>query len=336
MPPQVNLQQIADAAGVHRSTASRALSPKYRDALSPELVLKVKAAAEELGYSPNVFAASLRTRRSKLVGVLLPDIASPIFSLILSGITAQLADEGMSALLMVGDADAALEQSVQHLLALQVEGVIMATARTKDSYVSWLLEKRVPVVLAHRRETQLRTSAVVSDTERGVAAVIEHLSHLGHRDVGLIVGPQNHSPSRQRVVAFKKEAAARGIAIAVAVREDWSNHAGRAGAVELLSGDQPPTAIFAGNDMLAFGVYEELMSRGLNCPRDISVVGYNDMPFSGLVSPALTTVHVDHVQLGRRVASRLLTRIRDNSAPPDLTVMPVQLRIRGSTAAAPR
>ncbi len=332
MPPLVNLQQIADAAGVHRSTASRALNPKYREALSPELVLKVSVAAEELGYRPNAFAAGLRTRRSRLVGVLLPDIASPIFSRILGSITSELSAEGLSALLMVGDSDAQIEQSARHLLALQVEGVVIATARTKDRHVSAFLAHEIPVVLAHRQETRLRATTVVSDNDSGVKAVVSHLGDLGHKRVGMVVGPQNHSPGKRRANIFKREAHRRGMDYGIAVAKDWSVESGRAGAVKLLEGHPSLTAIFAGNDMMAFGVLEELAARGLSCPRDVSVVGYNDMPFSSMVSPPLTTVSVDLADLGRRVAVQLLARIHDHGRPPQLTVVPVQLVVRASTA----
>ncbi len=334
MPPLVNLQQIADAAGVHRSTASRALNPKYREALSPDLVLKVTAAAEKLGYRPNAFAAGLRTRRSKLVGVLLPDIASPIFSRILSSITSELSAEGLSALLMVGDSDAQIEQAAQHLLALQVEGVVIGTARTKDSHVSAFLAHEIPVVLAHRQETRLRATTVVSDNDSGVKAVMNHLDELGHKRVGMVVGPQNHSPGRRRANLFTREAQRRGMDHGIAVAKDWSIESGRAGAMKLLEGQPSLTAIFAANDMMAFGVLEELAAKGLSCPRDVSVVGYNDMPFSSMVSPPLTTVSVDLADQGRQVALQLLAPIHDHARPPQLIVVPVQLVVRASTARA--
>lgn len=334
MPPLVKLQQIADAAGVHRSTASRALNPKYSEALSPELVLKVSIAAEKLGYRPNAFAAGLRTRRSRLVGVLLPDIASPIFSRMLGSITSELSAEGLSALLMVGDTDAQIERAARHLLALQVEGVVIATARIEDRHVSAFLAHEIPLVLAHRQEARLRATTVVSDNESGVKALMNHLDGLGHQRVGAVIGPQDQSPGKQRAAVFEREARRRGMDHGIAVAEDWNIEAGRAGAVRLLERHPSLTAIFAGNDMMAFGVLEELAARGLSCPRDVSVVGYNDMPFASMVSPPLTTVRVDLADLGRQVALQLLARIHDRARPPRLTVVPVQLVVRGSTARA--
>lgn len=187
---------VAQRAGVHPSTVSRALNPATRHRLSAEVAARVIAAATELGYVPNGLAVSLRTRRSETIGVVLPDITNPVFPPILQGLEAALAEENYVA--MVANAGPDPDQQrlvVERLLARQVDG-LLATVTRHDAIVDLCLKARAPLVVVNRSEADHRVSSVVSDDLRGMRLAVDHLYDLGHRRIGHLGGPLNSSTGR--------------------------------------------------------------------------------------------------------------------------------------------
>lgn len=330
------LQSIAEAAGVHRSTAARALDPAQAHRISQEVVEKVRAEALRQGYRRDAIAASLRTGRSRLVGVVLPDLANPVFAPILDGVGAALAEQGYSMLVADGGADGARQvMIVEELIARRVDGLLLATARRSDPVLTVCLEAGVPTVLVNRAEDQPRAATVVSDDICGMRFAVEHLAGLGHRGIGHLAGPERLSTGilRRRGFELAMQAAGRDPS-AIAVARAYSRAEGQAATAALLDAAPGLTAIAASNDLLALGAYLELKRRGLSCPRDISIVGHNDMPLVDMVDPPLTTVRIAHTQMGRAAAQRLLERLADPDAEASVTLMPAELIVRGSTREA--
>jgi LacI family transcriptional regulator len=331
----ITIKDVAQLAGVHPSTVSRALNPATRSMVAQELATSILQAAQKLGYQPDHLAASLRTGRSQLVGVLLPDIANPVFAPILSGITERLMEDGYST--VVADAGPGLlspTMLLDGLIARRVDGLILATAAREDTLVSRCLERDVPVVLVNRAEAQPRVSAVVSDDMQGMQLAVDHLVALGHRKIGHIAGPQTLSTGLLRHKGF--ESAIRGHGAAVEscshYATAYSREAGAAAADGLLADSLEVTAIVAANDLLALGVYDALHGKGLRCPDDISVVGHNDMPLMDLVAPALTTVRIGHRAMGREAAELLFQRMRRADIPTRMVMLTPSLVIRSSTS----
>ena len=183
---------MAQRAGVHPSTVSRALNPATRHRLSAEVAARVIAAATELGYVPNGLAVSLRTRRSETIGVVLPDITNPVFPPILQGLEAALAEENYVAMVANAGPDPDHQRLVvERLLARQVDGLILATVTRHDSIVDLCLKARAPLVVVNRSEADHRVSSVVSDDLRGMRLAVDHLYDLGHRRIGHLGGPLN-------------------------------------------------------------------------------------------------------------------------------------------------
>ncbi|MFO1075112.1 MAG: LacI family DNA-binding transcriptional regulator [Geminicoccaceae bacterium] len=327
------LEAVAVAAGVHRSTAARALNTATRHLISAEVVARVQAEAQRLGYRRDVLAASLRTGRSQLVGVVLPDLANPVFAPILGGIEAELARHGYSALVAHAPAEAGAQQElVDRLIGRRVDGLILATVRRCDPVLGHCLAAGVPTVLVNRAEDETRAPSVVSDDAGGMRLAVEHLVALGHVRIGHLAGPAEVSTGIMRRRGF--EAAMRQAGLApgqLATATAYSLAAGRAATAELLDGP-PLTALVAANDLLALGAYQELAARGLACPRDLSIVGHNDMPLVDMVAPPLTTVRIDHLAMGGEAARLLLARIADGDAPPELRTTIPSLIVRASTA----
>ncbi|HTH97269.1 MAG TPA: LacI family DNA-binding transcriptional regulator [Stellaceae bacterium] len=309
-----SLQQVADAAGVHRSTASRALNPATAHLISPEITARIRAASQALGYRRDAMAAGLRTRRSHLVGVLVPDIANPVFGPILSGLESPLKAAGYSLLIVNAGNDATRQAELaEDLIARRVDGIVLATVQRDDPVVTSCLRIGLPIVLVNRAESTARTSSVVSDDVAGMGLSVRHLTALGHCAIGHIAGPPQLSTGLLRRQGFETAMTEAGLdATMISVATGYSREAGLEAAETLLS-RHLVTAIAAANDLLALGAYQALARRGLRCPQDVSVVGYNDMPLVDMVQPPLTTIRINPVAMGQDAAALLLGLIDGNT-----------------------
>jgi LacI family transcriptional regulator len=338
MARPTTLQHVADAAGVHRSTASRALDPATSRLISPGVVARVTDVALRLGYRRDLLAAGLRNSRSRLVGVLVPDMANPVFAPILGGVEAALALAGYATLVAhARPGDAASMDLIDELVDRRAEGVILATARTQDPLLARCLDLRLPAVLVNRADLDGRLPAATSDDRAGMELAVRHLASLGHRRIAHLAGPGDVSTGRLRAEGFRSAMAALGLASdRVAAASAYTRDAGRAAAAVALTQHPDLTAIAAANDLLALGAYQALAERGLHCPRDVSVTGYNDMPLVDMVQPPLTTVRIPHDQIGREGARLLLERmaLRGTGAEPmpTQTMLAPALVVRASTA----
>jgi LacI family transcriptional regulator len=321
---------------VHPATASRALNPEKRQFVNEETVERVLRAAEELGYLPNPIARFLKTSRSSSVGVVIPDLTNPLFPPIVRGIEDVLTDAGYSALLANTDNDADREEAlVASLRARQVEGLIIATARLEHPLLARLAQEDFPVVLVNRRLEGPTVPAVTGDNAAGVALAVEHLARLGHERIAHVAGPPWTSTGQGRLRAYQHCLRDLGLPVEdelVVGCDAWTEDEGAQALGELLDRGVEFTAVLAGNDLLALGCYDMMRQRGLSCPADISVVGFNDMPFVDKLHPPLTTVRIPHYQIGAEAARLLLERIRDVSTPAKSILFPLALVERESTA----
>jgi len=312
--PPVTLKDVAAMAGVHPATASRALNPQTRLLVSDDTAHRILAAADSLGYRPNTVARSLRTRRSQTVGVLIPDLTNPLFPPIVRGIEDRLAADGYVALIGNTDSDDERERLVfERMRARHVDGFVFATAHLHSPLLDEALAAELPVVLVNRNAEGYGFPAVSVDNERGMEMAVAHLVSLGHRRIGHIAGPQQVSTGLSRYRGFLAAMAAHGIEVdpALVVQASaFSLEEGDRCCRALLAADSGCTAIAAANDMLAVGCYTALEDVGLACPADISVVGFNDMPFIDRLRPPLTSVSFPHYELGAEAGRLILEQIR--------------------------
>ena len=338
VPPRPTLRDVATAAGVHPATASRALNDATSNLVRPSTVQRVRAVAAELGYQVNPIARSLKTSRSETVGVLVPDITNPLFPPIVRGIEDELAASGYTALTANTDNDPTRTASNFAVMqARQVDGFIVATALREDPLLEDAAARGVPMVLVNRTTEHVEVSAVSGDDASGVARTVDHLVELGHRDIAHIAGPLDVSTGVLREQAFRTAMRRHGLSEdRIVVATAYSEPAGRTAMLQLLAEERPPTAVVAGNDLLAIGCYDALEESGLSCPEDISVAGFNDMPFVAHLRPPLTSVHVPQYELGVEAARLLLDRLGGRTATPRVVMLPVSLVIRGSTAPPPK
>ena len=329
------LRDVAAAAGVHPATASRALNPGTRLLVSEETARRVTEAAERLGYRPNPVARSLRTRRSHTVGVLIPDLNNPLFPPIVRGLEDRLAEHGYVALIGNTDGDAARERMVfDQMRARHVDGFVMATATLHSDILNEATEAELPVVLMNRTAEGYPFSSVSVDNEQGVRAAVAHLTSLGHTRIGHIAGPQNVSTGAARLRGFEAGMAAHKLPVTdgqVVYASAFSLEEGVRCGRELLGARGDLTAVVAGNDMLAVGCYGALDELDLRCPEDVSVIGFNDMPFVDRLRPPLSTVRFPHYQLGTEAATLLVERIEAQDSPVKILFLAPELVARGST-----
>ena len=332
----VTMRDVAKAAGVHPGTVSRTLNPQTRPLVNERTAAVVERAARRLGYSPNPIARSLKTRRSYSIGVLIPDLTNPLFPPLIRGMEAVWDGAGYTTLVASTDGDPDRErQRLEILVARQVDGFVIATASRHDPVVTEMMAAGRAVVLVNRTIEGSGAFAVVPDDRKGSALAVGHLVSLGHHRIAHLAGPRRLSTGQLRWRGFLEAMDEHGLAVEpgmVARADAFTEAEGAAGADRLLALDTPPTAIVAGNDLLALGAYAALEARGLRCPEDVSVVGFNDMPFADRFAPPLTTIRIPHARIGARAAELLLERIETPDAPPQTLLFEPELVVRRSTA----
>ncbi|HYG94936.1 MAG TPA: LacI family DNA-binding transcriptional regulator [Nocardioides sp.] len=331
------LRDVADAASVHPATASRALNPATRGLVNADTARRVIKVAEALGYRPNPIARGLKTAKSGTVGLVIPDLTNPLFPPIVRGIEDVLEPAGYSGLIVNTDNDPNRErQQIESLRSRQVEGLIVATAMLDHPLLADLHREGVLMVMVNRRPEGIDIPSITPDDATGVELAVRHLAALGHRRIAHLAGPVSTSTGLMRARAFRSAVRDLGLdedADLVETCDYWSEEAGAAGLRALLDRGTTFTAVVAGNDLIALGCYDVFAERGIHCPGDVSVVGFNDMPFLDKLQPPLTTVSVPHQQIGAEAARLLLDAIADPNRPPRSVLLPLSLVVRGSTAA---
>jgi LacI family transcriptional regulator len=333
-PP--TLRDVALAASVHVATASRALNPDTRSLVSSATADRVLQAARALDYRPNPIARSLRTARTDTVGLVIPDLTNPLVPPMVRGATDVLAPAGYEAWIVNTDNDPDRERAViASLRDRQVEGLIVATARLEHPWLEELHAEGLRLVLANRLLSAGHIPSVTADNAAGSALAVDHLARLGHRLIAHVSGPQSLSTGLVRRRGYLQAIRDHGLPEdpeLLVTCAAWTEEEGARAFGQLLDSGVRFTAVVAGHDRVALGCYEALAARGLSCPDDVSVVGFNDMPFMDKMRPALTTVRVAHQEIGAEAARLLLDAFTDPSRPARSVLLQPTLVVRSSTA----
>ncbi len=310
----VTLQDVAKAAGVSISTVSRVLDERLPPSRS-KTAERVRQIAQELGYRRDVMASSLRRGGTGTIGVLVPRLSDVVMALLYEAIFRAAEKHGYFAIVATcGDDPVQEKLAAESLLDRRVDGLILATSRLDDNLPKELRLQNVPHALVLRTDGISRSA--IGDDEQGGYLATRHLIDLGHRNIGLIAGPNFTSSARDRLSGFRRAMEEAGLPI----HEDWIRESGfgiesgeREG-LKLLSQEHRPTAIFAINDELAIGVMAAAHHLGLALGKDLSLVGYNDIPLAARLPIPLTSVHIpiDHVA---SLAVELLLSTSDTDHP---------------------
>jgi LacI family transcriptional regulator, galactose operon repressor len=327
----VKLRDIAEAAGVTIATASRSLNGNYGvHRLTRERVLQVAA---RLNYRPNRLARSLVTGRSHMLGLILSDIRNPFFADVARGAEDTAYTAGCDVVLCNSDLDPEKQRHyIDSLMGKNVDGIIMNSVRTLDEAEQRrLAESGVPVVLLNSSPRKTPFSTVSADNERGGRLAAEYLIGLGHRSLAHLSGPRHHGNLTQRAQGFLR--AAREASKDASVRVVHGGHTldgGYAMSRKLFREHPEVTAIFAGNDAVAFGVLKAARESGVRVPQDVSLVGFDNVEFATMVHPPLTTIHQAKYEMGEAAVSILLRLAKRKDRNPEDRVLGVELIERES------
>lgn len=334
---KVNIKDVAARADVHPSTVSRVMNPETRSMVSERVAERVTRIAGEMGYTRSPLASGLRTGRSFTIGVIIPDLSNPMFPPIVRGIERTLEAEGYIAILADSDNSQKSERAIfDSMKSRRIDGLILATAHIEDPIVEDCIEEQLPVVLVNRTIDTHDVTEVINNDELGIQLAVAHLIELGHKQIAFLGGPQNTSTGRDRYRAFRNLADNGQFELdpdLCASCTAFTEAAGHTSMLGILDCNKPFSAVVAANDLLALGCYDALEERGVSCPGDVSVTGFNNMPFVDRFSPPLTSLHIPHDELGVRAANLLLAEIRDSDAPRTTIRLDPVLVVRGSTAA---
>jgi LacI family transcriptional regulator len=331
-PPPATLRDVADLAGVHPATASRALRDGTRHLVGGAAASRVLQAARDLGYVPNHAAASLRTQRTRTIGFLAASLDSPFLAPLAHGAAEELGRAGYVMLAAAGTG-AAAEASLRGMTARRVDGLIIASPAPCPRLQAIAARAGIPSAAAGHCPAGIPSAA--ADLAAGARLAASHLAALGHRHAACLAAPD--SPLTTGLLA----AAARDAGLEVAQRHTVTARGdaaaeGQRGCGQLLATGAPFTAVIAGSDLLAAGCLAALAAAGHPCPETVSVTGFGDLPLAGCLTPPLTTVSLPQDGAGAAAARLLLeTLLHPGTAPQSVLVGPALVR-RQSTAAPSR
>lgn len=325
--PIPTIQQVARAAGVARSTVSRAFTRP--DMLSAETVAHVKAAADALGYAPNRVARALSTGRHGNVALIVPDVANPFFPPLIRAAEARADAAGLCVFLGDSDEDPAREDRLTGKMAAQVDGFILISSRLDQAAIRALRGRR-PVVLVNRDVDGL--DRVLIDSGTGTVEAVRHLHQLGHRRIAYVGGPPSSWSNQQRRTAVLATAEALGVEAIEVAAERPSYEGGMAAAPAVLAACA--TAAIAFDDLVAQGLMAGLADRGIGIPAAFSVIGCDDV-LGARTYPPLTSISSRSQDAGRTAIEILLSQLESGAAAGTAHRLPTRLIIRATTAPRP-
>jgi LacI family transcriptional regulator len=328
------IKDVARRAGVSTMTVSRVINNSGY--ISPETRSRVERAIADLDYLPNALARSLRFKQTKTIALVLSDISNPFFTTLARGVEDAAMEHGFSVLFCNTDESDAVEREyLSILIQKQVDGVLLVPASDHGGALGQLRARGVPVVALDRRVPGVPVDTVRGDSEGGAYAAVCHLLALGHTCIAAMTGPRGISTATDRLAGYRRALEGAGVAVdeRLICSDDFTTEGGYRATQRLLAERVAPTAIFSGNNFIAFGAFRALREAGLQVPEDVSLVTFDDLPDSWLMTPFLTTVNQPAHAIGRRATELLLERLGERGGPEAREiVLPTELIVRRSSA----
>jgi LacI family transcriptional regulator len=331
---RATIRDVADAAVVSRSTASRALTGNGY--VAPAVRDRVRKVARELGYVPDAMARHLRQQASHSVGVLVSDLRNDFYASLAAGVSQQARRRQYTMMLTDDGGSADVEaEAAEAFVALRVAGVIVTpvSAHVTD----YLARHQIPVVEVDRQFAAGSCDAVVVDNETAARRVTAGLLALGHRRIALVIDETHWTTGRDRSAGYEAAFGAAGVALdrSLMITAGWDVDGAQREARKLLAVADRPTAVFAANNVLAEGVWRAAAELQLAIPQELSLVSFDDMPWMSMVRPGITAVAQDAVALGEAAIAQLVERIQSPQAPVRTVMLSATISERGSTGPPP-
>jgi DNA-binding LacI/PurR family transcriptional regulator len=328
----MDMRDIAKIAGVSSATVSRVINGS--NLVRPATAERVRKVIEEVKFVPNGSATTLKYGKSSTYGLIIPDITNPFFPEFIRSFEAILVEKKQDMLMATTDFHVTrMQQTIRRMLVRQVDGVALLAAEIETEPIEALLHNRVPLVTMDRRIVSRGLSDVSIDFASGMREAVKHLKQLRHRKIAYIGGSAGPTISDHRVEAFKQAMIEAGLKVnpAYICVGDYRITGGESGMAELLALKDPPTAVMAANDLTAIGALRLMHKRGVSVPRDISVVGFDDIALSDIVYPPLTTIRLPRHELAEVFFKALDAFRNDSHAAGSQYFVRTSLVIREST-----
>jgi LacI family transcriptional regulator len=332
MKKRPTLRDVAELAGVSRATAARVVNGD-NDLVREQTRQRVMDAVEQLRYERHAVAGSLRSDRTYMIALSIPDITNPFWPDVARGVQDTFEQAGFTVVLMNSDWNT--EREAKHLRRMrqsQFDGLIINPTAVS---LKELMSLRLPAIILGGGANYPGLDAVGSDTARGAEDALQYLWSLGHRRIGLIAGQSIRRKTRSRHETYLDFLKSHGVEVdeSLVVEGDFTERDGFEGMRQLLTQDKPPTAVFAANDIIALGALKAAQALQCRVPDDVSIIGMDDIYAAALTSPALTTVAKPKYDIGVRAAQLLLQRLQDDAPGQGRhELLPCSLVIRESTA----
>jgi DNA-binding LacI/PurR family transcriptional regulator len=333
MTRPVTMRQIAELAGVSIGTVSHVINETA--AVRPKLRDRVLEAVHSLGYQPSALARGLRRNQTNMLGMVIPDITNPFFPGVVRGVEDVAFKRSFRVILCNADNDPSKEASyVRELRSYHIAGLLIIPAASADiaSHLRAYASASVPVVCIDRVPEGWKGDAVLVANEEGSYLVTRHLIQMGHRRLAVITGPLKLNNAAERLKGFTRALQEAHLTVEPEFVQEarFDAPSGYQAAGRLLRMLPRPTAIFASNDLMAFGALQAAREVGLRCPEDVSIAGFDSLEFSSLTDPSLTSVYQPGYQLGATAARLLLQRVDGMRFAPKKILLPTELKKRNS------
>lgn len=328
------VKDIARKLGLHHSTVSRALRD-YPD-ISEATKEKVKKVARQMNYSPNIVAQSLKTKKTKLVGIIVPEIIHDFFSKAISGIENVVYNNGYVPIVLQSNESSSREElNVDAMITNRVAGLIVSISQdTKSSqHFQRFIDKGIPLVFFDRVIQGLKAGYVISDDEQGAYLGSQYLIDKGYKNIAYFSGPGNLTICKNRLHGFKRALKKNKFPLDSNLIFHGSLHEenGYQTIEKLIADDNIPDAIFAVNDPVAMGAYKKIKEAGLKIPQDIAVLGFSNNEVSSYLDPALSTIDQFPAEMGEKAAQILFTRMQEENPDEEIQKMRTELIERQTT-----
>ncbi len=332
----VTLLTVAERAGVSVMTVSRALNGE--GAVAEKTRARVRAIADDLGYSPNLSAKMMKGSRTNVIGIMVNDLQSAVINEIIGAVSGAVRKLKMDLIIYNSlEQDTDQSKGLNHMLHGLCDGLLLILPRISESHLKLLEQSELPVVLVNYWRSDTALPVVRGGNCDAAAAVTRHLLQLGHTRIGFIAGSSYTGQSQERQRGY--EIALRGAGIVpdpkLVGQGDFGRRSGYDAACALLTMDDAPSAIFAANDEMAFGAIDAVRACGLRMPQDVSVVGFDDIAAAAQAHPGLTTVRQPLAAIAEAAVRELLLRIAGAGGEQQRVEFPSELVLRDSTAKAP-
>ena len=329
-----NLKAVAEHSKVSIATVSRVINNDPK--VSKDTMLKVQASIAALEYKPNRVAQRLRStsKKTKLLGLVIPDIQNPFFVDVVRGVEDYAYQNNFAV--MIGNFGQDEKKEKLYLDILQsenIDGLIVAPIHGKDKGVENLVKKNIPVVCIDRGLTDIDVDVVKVDNEQGAFNAIDHLLSIGHKRIAYISGNFKIPTYIERLAGYKRALNDYGIPFdeSLIFARDTDYKSGFEIASKILELKERPTAIFSGNNLLTLGALEAIHAKGIKIPEEISIIGFDDMPWSISLNPPLSAVRQPGFDMGRKAAEMLYERILNPNSIKEKVILKTELMLRKST-----